>query len=855
MNTIIKASLKCLLAATLAIGMFAVASPALAEEPPEGSGFPGAGNPAGNPSVASIPAAGEDQPPASSSEEEAFTDTAKGDTEGAADGDGDGAGAADNVPEAPDAVSPPDSSDDAGQALDGTAEQTGEDTLEPLADPPLAQGLYIIRLAKSNTRVLDVVGGSNASRANAQIFDSNMTEAQLFELRYSAGFYTIMNVKSKRYLDVAGGRAAAGTNVWQYDRNDTKAQKWVIERTGNAYTITSALSNKLALDVSGAQDANGANVQVWTKNGTSAQSFAFISLGATSVSSQNTIKNGIYTIVSNLSTRLAIDVPGANTANGVQLQLYTTNGTFAQMFEIKYQLDDGFYTIRPLSSGGALDVSGGNVVASTSVQQWTNNGTDAQRWALQKNSDGSFTFVSKKSGLVLDATGGRATTGTRLQLWYSNSTAAQRFKILAVTKEPLTSGALYTISPLSNTAKRIGIPSGSKAEHAEAVLSEGGETAAQRFEATRVEASVYTFRSQESNLYLAGSGSVVDQQKAIDASARWKVEYTFKGYRLTNMATSKTMDARADDSRVGLSANNGSSSQTFVLKQTIAINPGTYTITAEGGRAIDVNGGKFDQGTNVQIFTANGTGAQAWRIEPVRDDLVTLRNVKSQLVLDVANGKTTEGTNVWQWVANGTAAQLWRLIPLSDGSFNIRSESGMYLTVADGKNYDGCNVCVSTSNSSAATRFRFKSSSYNGVSGNTELDTYLATIMRRIGSDGDTLRKCFDYVVGYRYISGSIYPTGEWSIPFASEMYRNGGGNCYRFAALFCWLARANGFDARVISGQVPSLGGGWTAHAWTEVIINGKVYICDPDGQHEVPRANWYLRTYDSPPTNYRKL
>jgi hypothetical protein len=830
MNTIIKTSLKCLLIAALAIGMFSAASPALAKEPLGESDSPGT----------STPTANGDQLPAPASKEEAPADAAKEDTEEG------GGGTAQEALDTPELVPLPDSSD--------TEEQAEDASFEPWADPPLAQGLYIIRLAKSNTRVLDIVGGSNAARANAQVFDSNMTEAQLFELRYSAGFYTIMNVKSKRYLDVAGGRAAAGTNVWQYDRNDTKAQKWVIERTGNAYIITSALSNKLALDVSGAQDVNGTNVQVWTKNGTSAQSFAFISLGTTPVSSKETVENGIYTIVSNLSTKLAIDVPGANTADGVQLQLYTTNGTFAQMFEIKRQPSDGFYTIRPLNSGGALDVSGGNVVASTSVQQWRNNGTDAQRWALQKNSDGSFTFVSKKSGLVLDATGGRAAAGTRLQLWHSNNTAAQRFKILEVTKEPLTSGALYTISPLLETAKRISIPGGSKTEHAEAVLSGGGETAAQRFEATRVEASVYTLRSQESNLYLAGSGSVVDQQKATNTSARWKVEYTFKGYRLTNMATGKTMDAQAGDSRISLSTNSGNS-QTFVLKQTIAINPGTYTITAEGGRAIDVDGGKFDQGTNVQIFTANGTGAQAWRIEPVRDDLVILRNVKSQLVLDVANGKTAEGTNVWQWASNGTTAQLWRLIPLSDGSFNIRSESGMYLTVAGGKNYDGCNVCVSSSNSSAATRFRFKSSNYSGVSGNAELDTYLATIMRRIGSEGDTLRKCFDYVVAYRYINGSIYPTGEWSIPFATEMYRTGGGNCYRFAALFCWLARANDYDVRVISGQVPSLGGGWTAHAWTEVVINGKVYICDPDGQHEIPRVNWYLRTYDSPPTNYRKL
>lgn len=137
------------------------------------------------------------------------------------------------------------------------------------------------------------------------------------------------------------------------------------------------------------------------------------------------------------------------------------------------------------------------------------------------------------------------------------------------------------------------------------------------------------------------------------------------------------------------------------------------------------------------------------------------------------------------------------------------------------------------------------------VSGDAVLDSYLRSVIDRYGTDLYTL---YNYVASYRYIEGSKWPTGNWSIPFAKEMYQNGGGNCYRYAALFCWLAKAAGYDAGVVAGSCPRRGGGTTAHGWTEIYMNGQTYICDPDMQHEVPSRNWYMRTYSSAPMNYYK-
>ena len=58
----------------------------------------------------------------------------------------------------------------------------------------------------------------------------------------------------------------------QYASNNTWAQKWIAVSNGDGtVTLHSALKYGLVLDVAGASTANGANVQVYASNGTKAQ--------------------------------------------------------------------------------------------------------------------------------------------------------------------------------------------------------------------------------------------------------------------------------------------------------------------------------------------------------------------------------------------------------------------------------------------------------------------------------------------------------------------------------------------------------------------------------------------------------
>ncbi len=101
--------------------------------------------------------------------------------------------------------------------------------------------------------------------------------------------------------------------------------------------------------------------------------------------------------------------------------------------------------------------------------------------------------------------------------------------------------------------------------------------------------------------------------------------------------------------------------------------------------------------------------------------------------------------------------------------------------------------------------------------------------------NGTKLRRCFDYVVrNCRYVGGVVWPPKGWEPYHAYKMLTTRLGNCYDFAADFCYLAKAAGYEGmRGIAGQCASASGGYTPHSWCE--FNGMVF--DP----EISYANGY--------------
>lgn len=61
------------------------------------------------------------------------------------------------------------------------------------------------------------------------------------------------------------------------------------------------------------------------------------------------------------------------------------------------------------------------------------------------------------------------------------------------------------------------------------------------------------------------------------------------------------------------------------------------------------------------------------------------------------------------------------------------------------------------------------------------------------------------------------------------NMYHKDGYNCKHFSATFTALVRSIGIDAYCYSGQTTTGSGGYTAHTWVQLDLNGKTYIFDP--------------------------
>ena len=145
----------------------------------------------------------------------------------------------------------------------------------------------------------------------------------------------------------------------------------------------------------------------------------------------------------------------------------------------------------------------------------------------------------------------------------------------------------------------------------------------------------------------------------------------------------------------------------------------------------------------------------------------------------------------------------------------------------------------------------------NGVetSGSEELDRRVRELLPKLvdpsSMEGEQmLRVFFDYLYEtFRYRSGDLYPLGEtgWEVRDALELLEQRKGNCYNFAALYCELARAVGYDARAFAGAVFSSGESFVTeykdcygnpmnlprrhcpHGWVEIEIDGVTYVFDP--------------------------
>ncbi|ETK34639.1 RICIN domain-containing protein [Microbispora sp. ATCC PTA-5024] len=135
------------------------------------------------------------------------------------------------------------------------------------------------------------------------------------------GSTTVVNKGSGRCVDARAAATANGTAVQQYTCNGTGAQLWQVQATSGGYYRLNAAGNPAQVwDVTNVSTADAAPVQLWAYGGGDNQQWQPVEEAG-----------GAYHFVNRHSGK-CLDVPGASTADSVQLQQYTCNGTAAQSF-------------------------------------------------------------------------------------------------------------------------------------------------------------------------------------------------------------------------------------------------------------------------------------------------------------------------------------------------------------------------------------------------------------------------------------------------------------------------------------------------------------------------------------------
>ena len=655
----------------------------------------------------------------------------------------------------------------------------------------VADGTYAIASSASqaaNQRgVLDVQGASAAGGATIQLYASNGTGAQRWRVTHDdAGYVTFINVASGLALDVQWGNSAAGTPVQQYAPNGSWSQKWIVISLDDASAstdaatdtatfptrciIVSALAPNIALDLRGGSIASTTPVQIWDSNHSAAQTFTFIDASPTAPAAveDGTLPQGWFSLKPQCAPASGVDIYNASRNNNANAQLWSANGTFAQLFTFKYC--NGYYLIVNAASGKALDVEMADVVPGTNVQQYQASEVNpAQLWAPAANADGSYTFINKATGMALNIDGAASYNGANVNAYTPNGSAAQRFTLAKQTN--LLAEGIYTLGASAATNSVLEVSGASQAAGASVQAYASNGALAQRWRIALVPGTenTYTIQNLGSAKFLtADSAGTVSQRAASGATSgsatgtgaaagaatgagaaagatvanpaqQWTPVITAHGIAFESVAhPGRALDlaggSTANGTRLQLWQANNSPAQAFALASTTDTLPnGTYTLTvANTNLAIDVANASYASGANVQAFQSNNSGAQKWNVTRNADGTYTIVNAASGKALDVAGGSAYSGANVQQYQPNGSAAQRWN-ITFDAGGYKIASAAGAggacVLDVSGGITSNGSaahggNLQVYQSNNSAAQRFTLQPTTYVPPMPPTQLSMY-----------------------------------------------------------------------------------------------------------------------------------
>lgn len=319
--------------------------------------------------------------------------------------------------------------------------------------------------------------------------------------------------------------------------------------------------------------------------------------------------------------------------------------------------------------------------ATTSAMKLTAQSETLDLPAASAISGGIFTVSSSLDpNMDFDVPGGSSAAGAQMQLWTSNGTPAQRLRISSVDSD----GYCTLVDVVSGLALDV--------RYAQAASG----AAVQQYPSNGTDAQKWTIVTHRSESTGETDGYVIVSKLVAANGSRLVLDVP------SGLATAGTA--------LHIWEYNGTPAQVWRFdKVSRTVSDGIHVLASQLDESLvlDAAGAGRNLGTNVQLWSSNGTTAQWYDFSyDTSSGYYAITNANSQLALDVSNASGADGANVWLWQSNGTWAQRWAVTANADGSYSLRcAASGKMLDVSNGLAANGAIVWQWQGNGSKAQRW------------------------------------------------------------------------------------------------------------------------------------------------------
>ena len=420
-------------------------------------------------------------------------------------------------------------------------------------------GLYYIDTIDSSNSI-------NLASNNIDVSTKNNSSNERWYIKYlNNGYYTIRSYADGYALTIANNNKKAGGNVTYTSYNESISQQWaILKNNDGTYTITSRY-NGYNIDIN-----ENNNIVVDEVRESTTQKF--IINKAENYGTQ-TIEDGYYFINSKLNSNKSLDISGGIIKVDQNVQLYSSNSSYAQKWFIKY-LDNGYYNIKANKNDEYCLTNKNN-----NIQINKCNNSSEQKWIIKENAGGYYSIVNNNYSFV-NVKDSSTTDGTNINLvepWYGNSQSFRFIKTVDGVTKKLSSDGYYTIS---------------------SSLDEN-------------------FVIDLSNANTTNGNNIKLFTQNGSKAQKWKLVYDSFGYYTisSGLDNNKRIDV-ATNNNVQINSINSNYSQQWVLKE--AGDDYYYIVSNSNGLYLEVNNSVAANEANIQVNTFTGEDNQKFKITKTR---------------------------------------------------------------------------------------------------------------------------------------------------------------------------------------------------------------------------------------------